>query len=64
MITEFADSVTGAPIHINPEFVVAMRPEPEDPLHVTVVKLNDGEVLHIRGDHDEVARKLSEAATH
>jgi hypothetical protein len=60
MIVEFTDSVAGVPVYINPVYVVTLRPDPSDPLHVTLVKLRDGETLRVRGDHTEVANKLSE----
>ena len=59
MIVPFTDNIAGVPIYINPDYVVARRPDPVDPLHVTVVKLEDGEVVPVRGDHQEVADKLS-----
>ena len=30
-----------------------------DPLHVTLVKLEDGETIQVRGEHTDVADKLS-----
>ena len=59
MIVQFADSVAGTAIYINPEYVVSMRPEPTDPLNVTIVRLSDGEVVKVRGDHEEVAAKFA-----
>ncbi len=58
MIVHLVDSVTGTAIYINPEFVVTFRPDPSDPLHVTIVKLSDGESIRVRGAHEEVAEKL------
>jgi hypothetical protein len=58
VIVEFIDSVVGTKVYINPAFVVTMRPDPSDPLNVTLIKLNDGETIRVRGGHDEVARKL------
>jgi len=60
MIVEFIDAVIGTPVYINPTFVVSMRPDPEDPLSVTIVKLQDGETLRVRGEHREVADKLAD----
>jgi uncharacterized protein YlzI (FlbEa/FlbD family) len=59
MVVELFDSDTGTNVYLNPQVVMTMRPDPEDPLHTTVLKLNDGETLRVRGDHDEVAAKLS-----
>jgi hypothetical protein len=59
MIVEFKDSVTAATVYINPAYVVTLRPDPAEPLHVTLVKLNDGETIRVRGEHTEVADKLA-----
>jgi uncharacterized protein YlzI (FlbEa/FlbD family) len=61
MIQDFIDNVTGTTVYINPAFVIAMRPDPADPLNVTIVKLSDGETIRVRGSHDEVADKLAHA---
>ena len=60
MIAEFIDAVTGTTVYINPNFVVSMRPDPEDPLNVTIVKMQDGETLRVRGEHRDVADRLSD----
>jgi hypothetical protein len=62
MVVEFKDSGAGTPIYINPDFVVTVRPEPEDPLRITEVKLRDGEMVRVLGDHRAVASKLGLAA--
>lgn len=59
MIVEFKDSVTGTAVYINPTYVVTLRPDPAEPLHITLVKLNDGETIRVRGEHTEVADKLA-----
>jgi hypothetical protein len=59
MIVEFKDSVTGTAVYINPAYVVTLRPDPAEPLHITLVKLNDGETIHVRGEHTDVADKLA-----
>jgi hypothetical protein len=58
MIVEFNDSVTGTAVYINPNYVISMRPDPTDPLHVTTIKLSDGETIQVRAEHTEVADKL------
>ena len=60
MIVEFIDNVTGAPVYINPRYVLSMRPDPAEPLNVTVIKLQDGESIRVRGEHREVADKLAD----
>lgn len=59
MIVEFKDSVTGTDVYINPTYVVTLRPDPAEPLHVTLIKLNDGETIRVRGEHTDVADKLA-----
>jgi hypothetical protein len=59
MIAEFIDSVAGTAVYINPTYVVTLRPDPADPGGVTLVKLEDGETIRVRGDHREVADKLT-----
>jgi hypothetical protein len=41
MIVPFVDSVSGTPVYINPEYVVALRPDPTAPDRVSIVKLRD-----------------------
>jgi hypothetical protein len=60
MITEFIDANTGTTVYVNPRYVISMRPDPESPLEMTVLKLEDGEMLRVRGDHREVADRLSD----
>jgi hypothetical protein len=59
MIVELFDSVTGAAVHINPAYVVTMRPSPTDPLNETIVTLEGGEKVRVRGDHEDVAGRLA-----
>jgi hypothetical protein len=59
MIVNFTDTVTGAAVYINPTYVVSFRPDPESPEHGTLIRLSDGESVRVRGDHREVADKLS-----
>jgi hypothetical protein len=59
MIVKFTDGVTGTAVYINPAYVMTLRPEPADPLNLTVVKLADGETLQVRGEHTAVADRLS-----
>jgi hypothetical protein len=59
MVVPFVDSVTGTSVYLNPTYVVATRPDPAEPDHITIVKLKDGEAIRVRGDQEEVAEKLS-----
>jgi hypothetical protein len=59
MVIPFFEAASGVPIYINPAFVISARPDPADVDRATVVKLSDGEMLRIRGGHDEVAARLS-----
>jgi hypothetical protein len=54
-----AATVAGAPVYLNPAYVVSLRPDPADPTRVTMVKLRDGESIRVQGDHREVADKLA-----
>jgi hypothetical protein len=58
MIISFFEAASGVAIHINPAFVVSLKPDPADPEHTTIVKLSDGETLRIRGDHNDIAARL------
>jgi hypothetical protein len=62
MVVEFIDSVTGTPVYINPQYVLSLRPDPADPLNVSIVRLNDGESLRIRGEHRTIADRLRRPA--
>jgi hypothetical protein len=38
--------------------VVTLRPDPADLDHVSIIRLQDGESIRVKGDHREVADKL------
>jgi hypothetical protein len=59
MIAQFMDTVTGTAVYINPAYVVALRPDPADPDHVSIIQLRNGESIRVRGDHREVADRLA-----
>ena len=59
MIVLFFYYSSGTAVYINPDYVMTLRPDPEEPTSVTLVKLNDGESIHVRGEHPEVADKLA-----
>jgi len=59
MIVQLTDSVAGTSVYINPRYVVTLRPDPADPTKVTLVKLEDGETIRVRGEHAAVADKLA-----
>jgi len=63
MIVQFMDRVTGTAVYINPAGIMSVRPDPEHPEEVSVIKLRDGETIRVNGDHEEVARKLAGAVT-
>jgi len=62
MIVPFMDRVTGTAVYINPAEVVTVRPDPDAPEQVSIIKLRDGESIRVNGDHEEVAAKLDGAA--
>ena len=59
MVIQFMDSAVGAQVYVNPAFVVTVRPDPTDPDHLSLLKLEDGETVPVRGDHRQVSGKLS-----
>ena len=61
MIVQFVDTAAGAPVYLNPIYVANRRPDPADPDHVSIVRLQDGESIRVKGDHREVAEKLAHA---
>jgi hypothetical protein len=58
MIVPFFDATTGTAVYLNPSYVLTVRPDPADPDHVSVVKIQDGESFRLRGDHQQVAKQL------
>jgi hypothetical protein len=42
---------------INTAFVLSVRPDPADLDRVSLIKLQDGETIRVRGEHSEVAEK-------
>jgi hypothetical protein len=61
MIVPFFEATSGVAVYINPAFVISLRPDPADTDRTSLVKLSDGESLRIRGDHHDVAARLSRA---
>ena len=59
MIVQLMDSVAGTAVYINPAYVVTLRPDPAAPEKITMIKLQDGESIRVRGEHQEVAEKLA-----
>jgi hypothetical protein len=59
MIAQFMDTVTGTAVYLNPAYVVALRPDPADPDHVSIIQLRNGESVWGGGDHREVADRLA-----
>ena len=62
MIVQFIDAIAGTTVYINPQYVVSMRPDPAHPDENTIVTLDGGETLTVRGEHMAVADKLRRAA--
>ncbi len=42
----------------DPAYVVSLRPDPEDPDHVSNVRLRDGEEIRAKGAPEEIVGKL------
>jgi hypothetical protein len=64
MIVPFVDTSVGSTVYVNPDYVVTLRPDPTDPENTTLVKTRDGECIHVKGDHREVASKLQPLGSH
>jgi hypothetical protein len=58
IMVQFTDRVTGATVYINPDYVMSIRPDPAEPDTASIVKIRDGETIHVHGSHADVARKL------
>jgi hypothetical protein len=58
MVIPFIDTTSGGPVYVNPAYVVTLRPDPLDP-EASLLKTRDGECIHVKGDHREVAYKLT-----
>jgi hypothetical protein len=58
MIVQLFDTDAGTTVYINPEYVVTLRPDADQPERASVVKLRDGETFRVQGTHVEVAAKL------
>ena len=58
MIVQFIDASIGTTVYINPTYVLSLRPDPSDPDHVSIIRLQDGESIRVKGDHREVAEKI------
>ena len=37
---------------------MSLRPDPADPDNASIVKIRDGETIHVKGSHGYVARML------
>jgi hypothetical protein len=61
-MVQFTDRVTGAMVYINPDYVMSIRPDPVDPDHASILKLRDGEAIHVNGSHPDVALRLLQRA--
>ena len=59
MLAQFYDMVTGTQVYINPAYVVSLRPDPADPDHISIVMLRNGESIRVKGEHREVAERLT-----
>ena len=58
MIVPLVDTKTATIVYVNPAYVVSLRPDPEDPDHVSNVRLRDGEEIRAKGAPEELVGKL------
>jgi hypothetical protein len=63
MIVQLMDSKTRTPVYINPDFVMSLRPDPDNIDGGSNIKLGDGESVRVLGDSEDVAAKLARPAT-
>jgi hypothetical protein len=45
-------------VYLNPDDVMRIRPDPVDPDNASIVKIREGETIHVQGSHEEVGREL------
>jgi len=62
MVAQFIGANIGIAVYINPAYVMSLRPDPKDPDHFSVVTLQDGESIWVKGGHEQVAARLSRTA--
>ncbi len=59
MLKEFTASVSNTSVHVNPDHVLCVLPEPNDPENISVMILDvPNERIAVNGNHQEVAKKL------
>ena len=58
MIVPLVDTKTATIVYVNPAYVVSLRPDPEDPDHVSSVRLRGGEEIRAKGAPEELVGKL------
>jgi uncharacterized protein YlzI (FlbEa/FlbD family) len=58
MIAQLMDTAAGTAVYINPVYVVTLRPDPANPDHVSILTLQNGESIWVKGDYQEVADKI------
>jgi uncharacterized protein YlzI (FlbEa/FlbD family) len=58
---DFKDSISGTPVAVNPDHVAKVRPAPDDPNNITVIRLKDGDEIGVEGKHTDVVKKLATA---
>jgi hypothetical protein len=56
---ELESSAAGTAVSFNPDHVAAVRPDPNDPGAITIVRLADGEEVGVRGHYADVVKKLA-----
>ena len=61
-MVQFHDRITGAPVYINPDYVMSIRPDPGTPDAASIIKLRDSETIHVHGSHTDVVSRLTRRA--
>ena len=62
MMVPFTEVMTATTVYINPAYVMTVRPDPADPDHRSIVRLEDGESIRVNEDHRKTFDKLAQAA--
>lgn len=61
MIVPFTNSVVATAVCFDPRCVGSLRGDPSDPVCITLLKVQNGEVVRVRREHRDVAGELAKA---
>jgi hypothetical protein len=58
VVVPFTDSNRGETVYVNPAYVMVLRPDPDNPGDASMIKVEGGECIKVRGAHRQVADRL------